>query len=59
MDHLYGGRDEPVLKVLDIHVCRIRRKLACVGPGAALLRTIRGQGFVLGRPAAGRLAVAA
>lgn len=53
MDHLYAGPDEPVAKVLDIHVCRIRRKLAEAAPGETLLRTVWGQGFVLdGREAA-------
>lgn len=47
MDHLYAGPDEPVAKVLDIHVCRIRRKLAEAAPGETLLRTVWGQGFVL------------
>lgn len=50
MDHLYAGRDEPVFKVIDIHICRIRRKLARVAPGEPLLRTVWGQGFALGWP---------
>ena len=51
MDHLYGGPQEPVAKVIDIHICRIRRKLAAVAPGRVLLRTVWGQGFVLGERA--------
>jgi two-component system cell cycle response regulator CtrA len=49
MDHLYGGVDgEPLEKVVDIHVCRIRRKLAAATPGGeALLRTVWGRGFML------------
>lgn len=47
MDHLYGGPEEPVAKVIDIHVCRIRRKLSEVASGRAALRTVWGLGFAL------------
>lgn len=52
MDHLYGGPEEPVAKVIDIHVCRIRRKLSEVASGRAALRTVWGLGFALSAPAA-------
>jgi len=51
MDHLYGGPEEPVAKIIDIHVCRIRRKLAEVAPGEMPLRTVWGRGFLLSAPA--------
>jgi len=55
MDHLYGGPEEPVAKIVDIHVCRIRRKLAAVTPEAAMpqtviLETVWGRGFLLRAP---------
>lgn len=50
MDHLYGGLEEPLEKVIDIHVCRIRRKLASAAPGETLLRTVWGRGFMLAEP---------
>jgi two-component system cell cycle response regulator CtrA len=47
MNYLYGGPDEPGAKVIDVHICRLRRKLGRVAPRNTLLRTVRGLGFVL------------
>lgn len=50
MNYLYGGPDEPGEKVIDVHICRIRNKLAKIAPANDLLQTVRGLGFVLTAP---------
>lgn len=50
MNYLYGGPDEPGDKVIDVHICRIRHKLAKIAPSNDLLQTVRGQGFLLSEP---------
>ncbi|HJS88178.1 MAG TPA: response regulator transcription factor, partial [Acetobacteraceae bacterium] len=54
--HLYRGMDEPEAKIVDVFVCKLRRKLARAGaPG--LIRTVWGRGYVLREPdAAERIA---
>jgi two-component system cell cycle response regulator CtrA len=51
LDHLYGGRDEPELKIVDVFACKLRRKLADAGAGG-LIETEWGRGYVLRAPAA-------
>ena len=51
VSHIYGGRDEPELKIIDVFVCKLRKKLADVDRGAALcLETVWGRGYALGDP---------
>lgn len=51
LNHLYGGRDEPAPKILDVFVCKLRRKLANAGaPG--LVETVWGRGYALRVPGA-------
>lgn len=42
---LYGGRDEPHQKIIDVFVCKLRRKLAEVTGGLDVIETVWGQGF--------------
>lgn len=42
LNHLYGGMDEPALKIIDIFICKIRKKLP---PG--LVETVWGRGYML------------
>lgn len=44
MDILYGGRDEPDVKIVDVFVCKLRKKL---GRAGAQIETVWGRGFVL------------
>ncbi|WP_439578554.1 response regulator transcription factor [Elioraea sp.] len=46
LNHLYGGMDEPDAKIIDVFVCKLRRKLAEAGSAAAI-ETVRGRGYVL------------
>ena len=45
--HLYGGRYEPDLKIIDVFVCKLRKKLAQATGGNHYIETIWGRGYVL------------
>ena len=47
LDHLYGGRDEPGHKIIDVFVCKMRRKLAAASDGESYIETVRGSGYLL------------
>ena len=51
LTHLYGGRDEPELKIIDVFVCKLRKKLAQAGSDAATcIETVWGRGYALRDP---------
>lgn len=45
MDRLYGGRDEAEFKIVDVFVCKLRRKLRTVLGGREVIETVWGQGY--------------
>src|ERR1700739_3076717 len=47
LDHLYGGMDEPELKIIDVFVCKLRKKLAQATGGENYIETVWGRGYVL------------
>lgn len=47
LNHLYGGMDEPELKIIDVFVCKLRKKLADALGGANYIETVWGRGYVL------------
>ncbi len=51
LNHLYGGRDEPELKIIDVFVCKLRKKLTAATGGDNYLETVWGRGYVLRDPA--------
>ena len=51
LNHLYGGMDEPELKIIDVFVCKLRKKLATVSGGDNFIETVWGRGYVLRDPA--------
>ncbi len=51
LNHLYGGMDEPEMKIIDVFVCKLRKKLAQAG-GENLIGTIWGRGYMIREPAA-------
>ncbi len=53
-DHLYGGMDEPGTKILDVFVCKLRRKLKAATGGDSYIDTVWGRGYVLRDPPAVR-----
>ena len=52
LNHLYGGMDEPELKIIDVFVCKLRKKLAAVMDGESHIETVWGRGYVLRDPVA-------
>lgn len=42
---LYNGRDEPQIKIVDVFVCKLRKKIAAATGGLDCIETIHGQGF--------------
>ncbi len=50
LNHLYGGIDEPELKIIDVFVCKLRKKLATATNGANYIETVWGRGYVLKDP---------
>ena len=50
LNHLYGGIDEPELKIIDVFICKLRKKLAKATDGANYIETVWGRGYVLSDP---------
>jgi two-component system cell cycle response regulator CtrA len=50
LDHLYGGIDEPELKIIDVFVCKLRKKLAQATGGSHYIETVWGRGYVVRDP---------
>lgn len=49
LNHLYGGMDEPELKIIDVFICKLRKKLASIS-GENYIETVWGRGYVLRDP---------
>ena len=47
LNHLYGGIDEPEIKIIDVFVCKLRKKLAEASDGTNFIETIWGRGYML------------
>ena len=58
LNHLYGGRDEPELKIIDVFICKLRKKLAQALGGETYIQTVWGRGYVLRDPVPGTEPVA-
>ena len=50
LNHLYGGMDEPELKIIDVFICKLRKKLDAVSGGVNYIETVWGRGYVLREP---------
>jgi len=50
LNHLYGGMDEPELKIIDVFVCKLRKKLSTATGGENYIETVWGRGYVLRDP---------
>jgi two-component system, cell cycle response regulator CtrA len=58
LNHLYGGLDEPEVKIIDVFVCKLRKKLARAGADG-VIGTIWGRGYVIRESATQELFAAA
>ena len=50
LNHLYGGMDEPELKIIDVFICKLRKKLSEATGGESYIETVWGRGYVLRDP---------
>ena len=50
LNHLYGGMDEPELKIIDVFICKLRKKLGEATGGDNYIETVWGRGYVLRDP---------
>jgi two-component system cell cycle response regulator CtrA len=50
LNHLYGGMDEPEVKIIDVFICKLRKKLAVATDGKHHIETVWGRGYVLREP---------
>ncbi len=50
LNHLYGGIDEPEVKIIDVFICKLRKKLNMATGGENYIETVWGRGYVLRDP---------
>jgi len=50
LNHLYGGMDEPELKIIDVFICKLRKKLTLTCGGENYIETVWGRGYMLRDP---------
>ncbi len=50
LNHLYGGIDEPQMKIVDVFMCKLRKKLANASGGKNYIETVWGRGYMLRHP---------
>ena len=53
LNHLYGGMDEPEVKIIDVFICKLRKKLADATGGEHYVETVWGRGYVMRDPVDG------
>jgi two-component system, cell cycle response regulator CtrA len=51
LSQLYGGMDEPEIKIIDVFMCKVRKKLAEASNGKDYIETVWGRGYLLREPA--------
>jgi two-component system, cell cycle response regulator CtrA len=56
LNHLYSGMDEPAIKIIDVFICKLRRKLAQASGGRNYIETVWGRGYTLREPQPVKLA---
>jgi two-component system cell cycle response regulator CtrA len=52
LNHLYGGMEEPEPKIIDVFICKLRKKLAGASGGNEFIETVWARGYVLSEPTA-------
>jgi two-component system cell cycle response regulator CtrA len=50
LNHLYGGMEEPELKIIDVFICKLRKKIADACNGQHYIETVWGRGYVMRDP---------
>jgi len=59
LNHLYGGMDEPEVKIIDVFICKLRKKLEDASGGDNYIETVWGRGYILRDPTADKQAASA
>ena len=47
LNHLYSSVDEPEMKIIDVFICKLRKKLADASGGTNYIETVWGRGYML------------
>jgi two-component system, cell cycle response regulator CtrA len=50
LNHLYDGVEEPEMKIIDVFICKLRKKLAAATGGDHIIETVWGRGYVVRKP---------
>ena len=50
LNAMYGGMDEPNIKIIDVFMCKLRKKLADASGGKDYVETLWGRGYALRPP---------
>jgi len=50
IEHLYSGMDEPEQKIIDVFVCKLRKKLSAATHGMNYIKTVWGLGYCWSGP---------
>jgi len=50
LNHLYGDLEEPEAKIIDVYICKLRKKLAGASGGLDYIETVWGRGYALREP---------
>jgi len=50
LNHLYGGMNEPGMKIIDVFICKLRKKLSNASGGKDYIETVWGRGYMLREP---------
>ena len=50
LNQMYGGMDEPEIKIIDVFICKVRKKLAAASDGKDYIETVWGRGYNLRDP---------
>ncbi len=53
LNHLYGGMDEPEVKIIDVFICKLRKKIEQLSGGESYIETVWGRGYVMRDPQPG------
>jgi two-component system cell cycle response regulator CtrA len=53
LTRLYGGMDEPEQKIIDVFICKLRKKLAAANNGEHYIKTVWGRGYEMHDPLSG------
>ena len=56
LNHLYGGMDEPEMKIIDVFICKLRKKLALAGADN-LIGTVWGRGYMIREPSSAQSSI--